>query len=401
MAFLGLSGSALTFLGGVAEGASKELDRQISAQQEAIKAASSAAIRQRLANRKKYDDSIEEMKKEIQPLLSQYNIPNVAALMSLPQKQRSQIVSKLATIDGKDNRAKFFKAMDEFKGKTDLTESDLINALVPAYKEAKMNYSDLVPKTFADVLFGFDPKDELESRVKAGAGDLRPSVERKDLTPFQQGLSRKGKIKVFAEDAKDLNNFRSTFIKDIFSRMGGKAVETQFGVFRPESGKEADLTLAQTYVDLVTPQYNEMVRKLQIDQNLSVVEAQTKARSIVANNINAKYKIDDTAGNANKIKAILNQVALQNPDALSQNSYLPLLKGQPSDKVGLMQLLQYNENRYATKFSNNQSIGTDFHQEVEGEIRERLSALGYSEAEIKQIMIKFSSRIRPYVTGGN
>jgi Holliday junction resolvasome RuvABC DNA-binding subunit len=66
-----------------------------------------------------------------------------------------------------------------------------------------------------------------------------------------------------------------------------------------------------------------------------------------------------------------------------------------------MQLLQYNENRYATKFSNNQSIGTDFHQEVEGEIRERLSALGYSEAEIKQIMIKFSSRIRPYVTGGN
>jgi len=388
MAFLGLSGSALTFLGGVAEGASKELDRQISTQQEAIKAASSAAIRQRLANRKKYDDSIEEMKKEIQPLLSQYNIPNVAALMSLPPAQRNQIVSSLATIDGKDNRAKFFKALDEFKGKTDLTESELINALVPAYKEAKMDYSDLVPKTAADVLFGQDPKDLLETK-------------RKDLTPFQQGLSREGKIKVFAEDAKDLNNFRSTFIKDIFSRMGGKAVETQFGVFRPESGKEADLTLAQTYVDLVTPQYNEMVRKLQIDQNLSVVEAQTKARSIVANNINAKYKIDDTAGNANKIKAILNQVALQNPDALSQNSYLPLLKGQPSDKVGLMQLLQYNENRYATKFSNNQSIGTDFHQEVEGEIRERLSALGYSEAEIKQIMIKFSSRIRPYVTGGN
>ena len=134
MAFLGLSGSALTFLGGVAEGASKELDRQISAQQEAIKAASSAAIRQRLANRKKYDDSIEEMKKEIQPLLSQYNIPNVAALMSLPPKQRNQIVSSLATIDGKDNRTKFFKALDEFKGKTDLTESDLINALVPAYK---------------------------------------------------------------------------------------------------------------------------------------------------------------------------------------------------------------------------------------------------------------------------
>lgn len=401
MAFLGLSGSALTFLGGVAEGASKELDRQITAQQEAIKAASSAAIRQRLANRKKYDDSIEEIKKEIQPLLSQYNLPNVAALMSLPPKQRNQIVSSLATIDGKDNRAKFFKALDEFKGKTDLTESELINALVPAYKEAKMDYSDLVPKTAADVLFGQDPKDLLEKRIKAGVGDLRPSVERRDLTPFQQGLSRKGKIKVFAEDAKDINDFRKSFIKDIFTRIGGKGVETLDGIYRPESGKEADLTLAQTYIDLVIPQYNQMVRKLQIDQNLSLIEAQTKARSIVANNINAKYKMDDVAGNSNKIRSILNQVALQNPDALAQNSYLPLLKGQSADKVGLMQLLQYNESRYADKFAKNQSIGTDFHQEVEGEIRERLNALGYSEEDIRKIMMKFSSRIRPYVTGGN
>ena len=41
MAFLGLSGDALTFLGGVATGASKEIDRQLERQQEAIKEASS------------------------------------------------------------------------------------------------------------------------------------------------------------------------------------------------------------------------------------------------------------------------------------------------------------------------------------------------------------------------
>ena len=88
MAFLGLSGDALTFLGGVAEGASKEIDRQLDRQQEAIKAASSAAIRARLAARKKYDTDIENMTKEIRPLVSQYNLPNVASLMALPEPQR-------------------------------------------------------------------------------------------------------------------------------------------------------------------------------------------------------------------------------------------------------------------------------------------------------------------------
>ncbi len=401
MAFLGLSGDALTFLGGVAEGASKEIDRQLDRQQEAIKAASSAAIRARLAARKKYDTDIENMTKEIRPLLSQYNLPNVAALMALPEPQRKEIVGKLATIDGKDNRAKFFSAIKEFEGKTDLTEAELINSLVPAYKEAEMDYSGLVPRTAVDVLFGFDPKDELASRVKLGTGATRPDVTRRDLSSFQQGLSRKGKIKVFAEDAKDVDNFRRAFTKDIFARLGGKGVEDVRGIYRPESGKEADLTLATTYVNLLIPQYNEIVRKLQIDEGLSLIEAQNRARSIAANNINSRYKMEDIAGNQNKIKSILNNAALQNPDALAQNSYMSLLKGNASDKVSLMSLLTYNENRYSNKFSKNENIGTDFHNEVEGELRERLTALNYSEKEIRNILKVFGIRIKPYITGGN
>ncbi len=401
MAFLGLSGSTLTFLGGVAEGVSKTLDKQIDAQQAAIREASSTAIRARLASRKKYDSNIEKITKEIKPLLSQYNLPNVASLMALPEPQRKEIVSKLATIDGKDNRAKFFKAMKEFEGKTDLTESELINSLVPAYKESEIDYAGLVPKTFADVIFGQDPSDRLASRVKLGTGDLRPSVDRKDLTAYQQGLTRKGSIKVFAEDAKDVNNFRTAFIKDIFTRMGGKGVEDIGGGFRPEAGKEADLALSTTYVNLLIPQYNEMVRKLQIDEGLSLIDSQTKARSIVANNINSRYKIDDVAGNQNKIKSILNSAALQNPSALSQNSYLSILKGSSSDKVSLLGLLNYNENRFSTKYSKNESMGTDFRNEVEGELRERLGALNYSEDEIRNVLKVFFIRVRPYVTGGS
>jgi len=321
--------------------------------------------------------------------------------MALPEPQRKEIVSKLATIDGKDNRAKFFKAMKEFEGKTDLTESELINSLVPAYKESEIDYAGLVPKTFADVIFGQDPSDRLASRVKLGTGDLRPSVDRKDLTAYQQGLTRKGSIKVFAEDAKDVNNFRTAFIKDIFTRMGGKGVEDIGGGFRPEAGKEADLALSTTYVNLLIPQYNEMVRKLQIDEGLSLIDSQTKARSIVANNINSRYKIDDVAGNQNKIKSILNSAALQNPSALSQNSYLSILKGSSSDKVSLLGLLNYNENRFSTKYSKNESMGTDFRNEVEGELRERLGALNYSEDEIRNVLKVFFIRVRPYVTGGS
>ena len=132
-----------------------------------------------------------------------------------------------------------------------------------------------------------------------------------------------------------------------------------------------------------------------------MIEAQNRARSIAANNINSRYKMEDIAGNQNKIKSILNNAALQNPDALAQNSYMSLLKGNASDKVSLMSLLTYNENRYSNKFSKNENIGTDFHQEVEGELRERLTALNYSEEEISRIMKVFTIRIKPYVTGGN
>ena len=396
MAFLGLSGDTLTFLGGVAEGTSKTLSRQIAAQQEAIKEASSTMIRARLAGRKKYDSDVEEMTKEIKPLLSQYNLPNVAALMALPTAQRTKIVSQLAAIDGKDDRGKFFKAIKEFDGKTDLTESELINSLIPAYKESKMDYSNLIPKTFSDVLFGFDPADKLTTRVKAGAGDIRADVSRTDLTPYEQGLNRQGKIKVLSEDAKDVNNFKKTLAKSLFIRVGGKGVDTIGGGYRADSGMETDLELATSYAELVSGSYNAIVKKYQIDEGLSLIEAQNKARKVVFDNVNSQYNIDDPAGNITKLRGLMDQKALSNTTNFS--GFMPLLKGNASEKLAVNSVLFYSVDRFKNKAANNQSIGPAFFTEVVGDIRESLIQSGYNQDEIKTIIAQFSKEIKKYTT---
>jgi len=396
MAFLGLSGDTLTFLGGVAKGTSKTLSRQISAQQDAIKEASSTMIRARLAGRKKYDTNIEDITKEIKPLLAQYNINDVASLMAMPVTQRNLVLKKLATVDTKDERSKFFKTLNQFKDKTDLTESQLINSLVPAYKESKMNYEGLVPKTLTDVLFNQDPSDQVERRVSSNVGAEKTSVDRTDLTPYEQGLNRKGKIKVLSEDAKDVSNFKKTLAKSLFIRVGGKTVDTIGGGYRPASGMEADLELATSYAELVSGNYNTYVRKYQIDEGLSLIDAQNKARKLVFDNVNTQYNIDDPEGNINKLRDVMNQKALSNTTNFS--GFMPLLKGNASEKLSVNSVLFYSVDRFKTKAADNQRIGPAFYTEVVGDIRESLIQSGYNEDEIKTIIDQFSKEIKKYTT---
>lgn len=389
MAFLGLSGDTLTFLGGVAEGASKTLDQQISAQQEAIKEASSTMIRARLAGRKKYDSDVEAMTKEIKPLLSQYNLPNVAALMALPTEQRTKIVSQLATIDGKDDRGKFFKAIKEFEGKTTLTESELINSLVPAYKESKMDYSNLIPKTFSDVLFGFDPADKLTTRVKAGVGDIRADVSRTDLTPYEQGLKDEGKIKVFSKDATDATGYTKIVSNSIFELMGGKTT-LEDGQYRDVGGQDGDRGLANRFSIGVTNQYTNLVRKLQVSDQLSLEQAEAEAKLRIQKLISSTFKIGDAANNRTKLLDYTNSLLKEGTSP--ENSYDPLLQG--SEKTKTIFQLNLFEQEIAIKDRNNEAITMDVKKEYINQIQKMLdSQPSYSDQQKNAIIDLFIARI--------
>ena len=390
MAFLGLSGDALTFLGGVATGASKEIDKQLERQQEAIKEASSTAIRARLAGRKKYDNNIAEMTKAIKPLLAQYNISNVAQLMNMPELQRNKIVSSLASIGGKDERGTFFKALKEFDGKTPLTSSELISSLVPAYTESKIDYSGLIPNTAVDVLFGTKPSDKLERRITAGAGALRTKTPTIDLSPYEGELNLQGKIRAFSKDAGDVTSTAKTFSNTLFESLGGKTT-LENGVYRDVGGQEGDRELANRYSLTLGNAYAKRVRTLQITKKLSVEEAEAQAKLDIQSYLSNSFTISDPASNRKTMLQFTKSTMKQgmNPN----QGYDKVIKGDKKSTTILG--IDYLEKEIQGRDRNSEAITRDVKNEYVNKIGKILRSQGtYSETEIDKVIELFLARIK-------
>jgi len=395
MAFLGLSGDALTFLGGVATGASKEIDKQLERQQEAIKEASSTAIRARLAGRKKYDNNIAEMTKAIKPLLAQYNISNVAQLMNMPETQRNKIVSSLASIGGKDERGTFFKALKEFDGKTPLTSSELVASLVPAYTESKIDYSGLIPNTAVDVLFGTKPSDQLEQRIRAGTGDLRTKTPTIDLSQYTGELTLEGKIRAFSKDASDVTSTAKTFSNTLFQSMGGKT-KLENGVYRDVGGQEGDRELANRYSLTLGNAYAKRVRTLQITKKLSLEEAEAQAKLDIQSYLSSSFTISDPASNRKTMLELTKSTIKQgvNPN----QGYGNVIKG--DKKATTILGIDFLEKEIKSRDSNNEAITREVKNEYVSKLDKILRSQNiYSEPEIDKIIELFLARINKYLSG--
>jgi len=391
MAFLGLSGDALTFLGGVATGASKEIDKQLERQQEAIKEASSTAIRARLAGRKKYDNNIAEMTKAIKPLLAQYNISNVAQLMNMPETQRNKIVSSLASIGGKDERGTFFKALKEFDGKTPLTSSELVASLVPAYTESKIDYSGLIPNTAVDVLFGTKPSDQLEQRIRAGTGDLRTKTPTIDLSQYTGELTLEGKIRAFSKDASDVTSTAKTFSNTLFQSMGGKVKIYADGSYRDEGGQDGDRELANRYSIILGNTYAKRVRTLQITKKLSVEEAEAQAKLDIQSYLNDSFTIKDTASNR---KTMLERTKSTIKQGINPNQeYDKFIKGEFKETT--IMDIDSLQKEILGRSRNNEAITKEVQKEYLNKVDKILRSQGiYSQPEIDKIIALFSAKIK-------
>lgn len=396
MAFLGLSGDALTFLGGVATGASKEIDRQLERQQEAIKEASSTAIRARLAGRKKYDNNIAEMTKAIKPLLAQYNISNVAQLMNMPELQRNKIVASLASIGGKDERGTFFEALKEFDGKTPLTSSELVSSLVPAYTESKIDYSGLIPNTAVDVLFGTKPSDQLERRITAGAGALRTKTPTIDLSQYTGELNLEGNIRVSSKDPKDVDKYNKFTSDYLFNKMGGKTV-LEAGQYRDVPSQEGDRQIANSYSLIIGNTYSQLVRKLQITDKLSLEEAEAQAKIRISSILNDELIAGDVQNNRKRMMDATNSKIKKGVDPLQ--GYSSLLKGESFVKENTRLGITKIEQAIKALDKNSINIDRNVKKHYSEEVDKILRSQGYTETEINKIIELFLARINNYLSG--
>ena len=295
----------LDFLGGVAEGASKTLDQQMEAQKEAIAQSSSAAIRSRLAKRQKHLEKVNAVKEEVLPLLNAYNIEDVAYLMKLPTAERKELLKKFQPIQGKDARSKLFKGLKQFQEKIpNITPSKLINSLIPAYKESELDVSGLIPRTFADVLFDIDPSEKLTRAIKRGTPD-DTTIDTTDriaglsgVTDYY-GLSKQGKILAYTQPAKDTyRTSQKTFLPLLHSYLGGTGTFNEnLQRYVPTDAKDKYFQLAEQVNRIITPEYNRIVRDLQLQNPTDgLVGAQEKAKLMLSSSLNKQFFLKgDTA----------------------------------------------------------------------------------------------------------
>ena len=284
------------------------------AQKEAIKESSSAAIRQRLANRQKHTEKINAIKEEVLPLLNLYNIEDVAYLMKIPKSERDNIIKKLEPIRGKKAKSEMFKGIKQFQDKIpNITPSKLINSLVPAYQESKLDVSGLIPKTFADVLFDTDPSEKLTKAIERGApADKTLETDRivglSDV-PNYYGLSKEGRLLVDTKAPKDTYQFTQRgIIKSLHSLLGGTGEYDETSQqYIPESAEDTFINVATQVASIYTPIYARKVRELQLeDPSLGLVAAQAKAQQLVLADINKQFYQKGVQGDS--LKAMQNYI---------------------------------------------------------------------------------------------
>jgi hypothetical protein len=312
--------------------------------------------------------------------------------MKMPVNQRNLVVKQLATVDGKDARSTFFKTLNQFKNTTALTESELINSLVPAYKESKMNFKGLVPRTFADVLFDQDPSNQLESRVKLNVGADRNNVNRTDLSSYNNRLNVEGKIKIFSKDASDMVGYTKNLQATIFAFMGGTKVQNMAGGFRDEELKQGDLLVAGNLARLYAPLYNRRVRELQVVKEMSLKEAESFAKSEFASSLANKFSSDDYTGNNVKIRAMTGQILKTIMDVGNTQEY-KFLKGDARVKTSInLQLLGVEKMIY-DRMKENTLIPDTFYNAMKSRVRKILSVAGYNEEQIIVVQKEFAKRV--------
>ena len=206
-----------------------------------------------------------------------------------------------------------FKGIKQFQDKIpNITPSKLINSLVPAYQESKLDVSGLIPKTFADVLFDTDPSEKLTKAIERGApADKTLETDRivglSDV-PNYYGLSKEGRLLVDTKAPKDTYQFTQRgIIKSLHSLL-----EEQENMMKLHSNtfqkvlKTLFINVATQVASIYTPIYARKVRELQLEDPSLGLVAQAKAQQLVLADINKQFYQKGVQGDS--LKAMQNYI---------------------------------------------------------------------------------------------
>ena len=165
MGLFGLSNKELSFLGGVAGGIQKTVDREMAYTDDSIKDTSGIVIKARLDSKARRTERINEFRQDISELVSLgYGKQEAAAIV---KQNRKSDFAEIAKTTPKDQLNTVFKVSNAYDGDTPLSIGDLAQAVAGRYEPPDIDVSNLPKqKTFLSAIgIGNDPTEKIKSRI--------------------------------------------------------------------------------------------------------------------------------------------------------------------------------------------------------------------------------------------
>ena len=165
MGLFGLSNRSLSFLGGVASGVQKTIDREQQYTDDLVKDTSGIVIKARLDSKARRTERINEFRQDISELVSLgYGKQEAAAII---KQNRKSDFAEIAKTTPKDQLNTVFKVSNAYDGDTPLSIGDLAQAVAGRYAPPDIDLSNLPKrKTFLSAIgIDDDPTEKIKSRV--------------------------------------------------------------------------------------------------------------------------------------------------------------------------------------------------------------------------------------------
>ena len=166
MGLFGLSNKAVSFLGGVAEGVEKQIEKDQAYTNDLVRDSSSMIIKARLDSKERRKERVGEYSKEMSQLVALgYGKQEAAGIMS--QGLTNDFIT-LAKTTPKDKLNTLYKVTSRYQGETPLSVSDLAEAIAGKYEQPTIDLSGIPKrKTFLSAIgLEADPTEKIRERVQ-------------------------------------------------------------------------------------------------------------------------------------------------------------------------------------------------------------------------------------------
>jgi len=175
MGLFGLSNNAVSFLGGVAEGVEKQIEKDQAYTNDLVRDSASMVIKARLDSKERRRERVGEYSKEISQLVAiGYGKQESASIVS--QGLTNDYI-KLAKTTPKDKLNTLYKVTSKYEGETPLSIADLSEAIAGKYEQPTIDLAGIPKKkTFLSAIgLEADTSERIKERVQSLSPDDKTS----------------------------------------------------------------------------------------------------------------------------------------------------------------------------------------------------------------------------------